>query len=215
MNDEEQSGHLPEMALRILAGLDAGVFASVLLSVWLALLGWTRDSFWWSCFNVAATPFFGDHVYAMGLSAATLAGAATLIVVYGLLGAFVGYWIRPSSFWALAIRVLILTMAWHFFADRFFWPALTPFSRSYFSPRILLPGHLLWGLAMLRYRSRFLTLGGAFGDPALFPQPQVTSTVEDSPELSQAAEHEENTAAPAAEITPPEQETTPGNPPPG
>lgn len=168
----ESRGHWwPDWLCRAMGGLDAGVWAAVPLLLWFALLGVLLDRFWWACFNVSAWPLFGDRVFSMGLSWATVAGISLLILIYGGLGLFMGLWFRPDSGLGLLARAMILALAWHFFADRWFWHWLSPYSASYFQARLVLPGHLLWALFLLRYRRRYETVKRVFGEPPPVPEP--------------------------------------------
>lgn len=170
----------PDWLCRAMGGLDAAVFAALPLFVWFAVLGVLRDRFWWAGFNLSAYPFFGDRVFSMGLSGATLIGASFLLFIYGGLGFLMGLWFRPDSAWGVMVRALILGMAWHFFADRYFWNWVSPYSASYFSARLILPGHLLWALFLLRYQSRYEAVSRTFGEASRWPEP-----VQEEPEAFQ------------------------------
>jgi hypothetical protein len=170
------------------AGLECGVWAGLASLAWIGVYSAWIHQYWWACFNVAATPFFGDEVFRMGLSRATLAGAALLGVAYSLLGLFLGYWIRPVSFWGMAIRALMLALAWHFAADRWLWQTLSPFADEYFHRRAMLPAHLAWFLLMLRYRWRYYAIAEVFGEP---PRVELqTPPGEEGPPAATALEEE-------------------------
>jgi hypothetical protein len=163
-----------------MGGLEAGIQAAIPLFLWLAVLGVVQDRFWWAGFNLCAWPFFGDRVFEMGLSRATLTGASFLLLHYGALGFFLGLWFRPESAWGVMVRGLILGMAWHFFADRWFWGWVSPYSGGFFQARLVLPGHLLWSLFLLRYKSRYEAVGRTFGDPERWPPEAVEEVVEEA-----------------------------------
>lgn len=170
MQGESEREFWPDWLCRAMAGLDAGVWATAPLLVWFCVLGQLRDRLWWSYFNVAAWPLFGDRVYWAGLSKATLVGACGLLLLYGTLGVLLGLWFRPDSYVGLMARALILGLAWHFFADRYFWHWVTPDAERYFSAGLVLPGHLAWAVMLVRYRRRYEAMGRSFGDPELWEQ---------------------------------------------
>lgn len=151
---------------RLWAGLDCGVWAAVLFNAWLALHSIARGEFWWSKFNVAASVFFGDAVFRMGLGRATLAGLALLLIVYACLGMLFGLAASTRGFLRNLILAVLFALAWHLLAHRFFWRALSPFGPSYFPPYAVLVGHLFYALLLTRFARRFRALAREFGDPA-------------------------------------------------
>ena len=156
---------------RWLAGLDAGVCGALWVLFWLALHGRLSGSLWWSKFNVAASPFFGDRVFSAGLGRVTLAGAALLFVVYSILGAVLGRLTPAPPRWPRSLFVgLTGALLFHLLAQRWGWSLLNPFAPTWFTPQATLPAHLLFGLAMVRLGRRYLALMTAFG-PLSIPPP--------------------------------------------
>lgn len=119
--------------------------------------------YWWSRFNVAASPFYSGAVFRMGLSVATFTGLSLLLLVYAALGVLFGLWFRPRTFLGTWARALVVALVWHVVADRWFWPLITPYARVYFSPAVMLAGHAVWALLLLRYPSRYRALDQTFG----------------------------------------------------
>jgi hypothetical protein len=159
---------------RLWAGLDCGLWAASALIGWLALHSALRGDFWWSKFNVAASIFYGDAVFRMGLGRATLAGLALLVVVYACLGMLFGLLAARSGLARNLGLGVLAALAWHILAQLYFWRALSPFAAAYFPAAAMLAGHFLYGLLLSRFASRFQAIAREFGHerpPAPLPAP--------------------------------------------
>ena len=156
--------------------MDAGVYGAVLALLWLAVYSRLAGEYWWSRFNVAAAPFFGNHVFSAGLGLVTLTGGSLLLIGFSGLGAVLGRLTPAPPRWYRSLGVsMIGTLVVFLLAQRWFWPALHPFARTYFTPAATLPAHLLFGLAMVRLGRRYLALMVAFGGlewPPAAPAPE-------------------------------------------
>jgi hypothetical protein len=150
---------------RWLAGLDTGVWGSLLFVSWLIFVSFLSRDYWWAKLNVAGAFFFGDNVFRMGLSWATIAGAAFLIILYSIVGALMAQLAFTKGFIRNLFLGLILGAAWHLLANRFLWRSIHPFAPSYFPPLAVLPGHLLFGLSLGRFARRFRSIALTYGDP--------------------------------------------------
>jgi hypothetical protein len=151
---------------RIWAGLECGLWGAVALAGWLTLHSLLRGEFWWAKFNVAASVFFGDAVFGMGASRATIAGVALFLVVYSALGALYGLVARTRGFARNLVLATLVAMAWHLVAHRFLWRWVNPFAPPYFPPYSMLAGHLVFGLLLSRFAGRFQAIAGVFIEPA-------------------------------------------------
>ena len=157
---------------RWLAGLDAGVGGAVLALAWLAFYSRLTGDLWWSRFNVAAAPLFGNRVFSSGLGFATLTGASLLLIGFSLFGAVLGRLTPAPPRWYRSLGVSLLgTLVVYLVAQRWLWPAIHPFARSYFTPPVTLPAHILFGLSMVRLGRRYLALMVAFGGLPWPPTP--------------------------------------------
>lgn len=147
---------------------------------WLLFHSWLSGEFWWAKLNVAGALFYGGSAYTMGLGRASAAGAALLLLVYALLGGVFGGFARRHGFTRNLLLGMLLAMAWHFFANRYFWRRLDTFGAAYFPALATLPAHLIFGLSLSRYAVRFQHVAETFGDgswsaeflAALAPAPQ-------------------------------------------
>ncbi len=133
-----------------LAGLQAGVLGSLLMLGWLMLGSiWLRRSIW-TIPNLMATAMYGPEAYSNRYVRSSLAGAALLIVIYGLLGALWGaFWKdREVPFLRVAGAITGLVVYTLFFG--FVWKHTRPLISLYAPERQLEVGHLLWGLVLAR-----------------------------------------------------------------
>jgi len=155
------------------------VVGALLALGWLALYSRLTGEFWWSRFNVAAAPLFGNRVFTVGLGFATLTGASLLLIGFSLLGAVLGRLTPVPPRWYRSLGVSMLgTLIVFVLAQRWLWPAIHPFARSYFTAPATLPAHILFGLSMVRLGRRYLALMVAFGGlswPPPSPPPAQTA----------------------------------------
>ncbi|QOY87843.1 hypothetical protein [Paludibaculum fermentans] len=155
---------LSERSCRLLAGLDTGLAGAIVLVGWFLFHSWLTGEFWWAKLNVAGALFYGSSVYTMGFSRASLAGASLLLVLYTALGGLFGLIARPSGFTRNLLLGMLLAMTWHLLSQRYFWRRLDSFGPAYFPVLSTLPAHLIFGLSLSRFSSRFQRLALAFGD---------------------------------------------------
>jgi hypothetical protein len=143
----------PDLGLpvRFAAGCAAGVRGFGLASLWFVFHSLLWGEPWWAKFNLAAAPFFGDRVFRMGLSRATLAGASHLTVVYGVLGGLCGLLITTRLLRRHALLVSVCCgLLWTFLGERVFWSHLHVFAAAYYPRGVLLTANLLFALALWR-----------------------------------------------------------------
>lgn len=157
----------PAWVCRVLAGIDTGAAAALLILAWFALHSRLLGEPWWAKFNLAAAPIFGERVFVMGPGSATLVGASMLFLAYCLLAtAYALLASKRGPFRAFLLAVLLM-VCWHISADRWLWPMLDPFARTWFSWPATVPAHAAMAILLLRcpasYRS-FRALTGTNGD---------------------------------------------------
>ncbi|HEY3441336.1 MAG TPA: hypothetical protein VGK29_11310 [Paludibaculum sp.] len=160
---------LSPIAIRLLAGLDTGVVAGLPALAWLLFHSWLRGEQWWAKLNVAGALFFGESVYSMGLSRASLAGGALLVVGYGLLGAVFGLIARPRGIARNLILGFLLAIAWQLACQKYLLRLVNPFAPAYFPPLSTLPAQLMFGLGLARFSGRFQSLAADWGDSSWAP----------------------------------------------
>ena len=189
MFDHEPSpapaGVLSERACRLLAGLDVGVRAALLVLTWYLTHSRLRGEPWWAKLNMAGAAFYGHRVYNMGFSRASLAGLALIVVVYALLGAAFGLFARLSGSARNLLMALGLASVWQVLLVWWLLPTLDPWAPEYFPVLATLPAHLLVAIAFSGFAGRFEVLALSLGHPdwaARFaPPPEVADAPAEPP----------------------------------
>lgn len=202
LSGEAAAGGVSQRVCRALAGMDVGLAAGLAALSWLSLHSWLRGEFWWAKLNVAGAVFYGPEVYTMGLSRATAAGFALLLVVYTALGLSFSLVARTEGYARNLMLALGWSAVWQLAAQRWFWPRLDAFGASYYPPLATLPAHLMMALCLARYAVRYRSLAAAFGDPAWSAAlaEEAASGVEQGPEEESRPVGEEQPAVAAAVV---------------
>jgi len=170
---------LPAWLPRLAAAVETAVPASLAALLWFAIHSLILREPWWSKFNVAAGPFFGDRVFYLGLGRATLAGAALLVVLYSLSGMLFGLVASSRSMARASALAAVWLACWHVFAQHFVWPRLHPAAPPYFPMMATVPSHLAAAILLARF-------------PAVFRR--VTAFGHDGARSAEAAEPHEDPA---------------------
>lgn len=170
--DETPGRGLSRTAVRMLAGLDVGLFAGMPAIAWLLLHSWLRGEPWWAKLNVAGAFFYGSAVYTMGLGRASLAGIALLLAGYALLGAIFGLGARPQGVARNLILGLFVAVSWQLICQQYLLARLESFAPAYFPPLSTLPAQLMFGIGLARFGPRFQALAKDFGDVSWLPAPE-------------------------------------------
>lgn len=157
---------LSRTAVRVLAGLEVGLFAGLPAVAWLLLHSWLRGEPWWAKLNVAGALFFGGSVYTMGFGRASLAGCALLIVGYALLGSLFGLAARPKGVARNLLLGLLVALAWQIASQRYLLSLLDSFAPAYYPPLSTMPAQLMFGIGLARFAPRFQALAVGLGDPS-------------------------------------------------
>jgi len=199
----------------MLAGLDTGIVAGLPALAWLLFHSWLRGEPWWAKLNVVGSLFFGESVYTMGLSRASLAGGALLLVGYGLLGVVFGLIARLRGIGRNLILGLLFAIAWQLACQQYLLRLVSSFAPAYFPPLSTLPAQLMFALGLARFSGRFQSLAADWGDrswaPAWAPAwVQIPEPVPVSPVAAAGpADPEEPFIGPMPEDSPPDaQENT-------
>jgi hypothetical protein len=170
----------PAWLLRLAAGVEAAVPSAAAALIWFAIHSRLLHEPWWSKFNVAAAPWFGDRVYYMGFGRASASGAATLFVLYCILGILYAFLAGRRSAWRALLTSFLWLASWHFFAHQYFWPKLDPFAAPYFSHSATAPAHMAAAILLARFPRVHRRLRTVFFPPdaaqaAVSPPPPAAS----------------------------------------
>jgi hypothetical protein len=159
-----ENRHNGRQAFGLLAGLEAGIVATLNLLGWLALASaWYRHSIWTTA-NIMATTFYGEAALSSGFTSRTLAGLALYLVLYGIIGALFGLAvpIRGAGLRVTLIGVLV-GLGWYYLAFALLWRDINPLISLYTHNGPMLAGHVLYGGLLGRFPRylRALMPGGA------------------------------------------------------
>ncbi|MFZ5926979.1 MAG: hypothetical protein ACOYX1_05985 [Acidobacteriota bacterium] len=141
----------PAWIVRLAAGVEAAAPAAISVLVWFGIHSHLVREPWWSKFNVAAAPFFGDRVYYLGLGRATLVGAALLLLLYGALGIVFAMLGGGGRTGRALLRAALWLTSWHFFSQQYVWPRLDPAAAPYFPPSATAPAHAAAAILLARF----------------------------------------------------------------
>ncbi len=133
-----------------LAGLEAGIFGTVLMTGWLMLASVLNHRSMWSVPNLFASTFYGANVYRDQLLKGTWSGLALMLVIYGgggvVWGVVSGERRRPLA----AVYGAIAGMLVYYAFFDLIWKHVNPLLVLYGPDRQLEVGHVLWGMALAR-----------------------------------------------------------------
>ena len=136
----------------VLAGLEAGMLAGLVMLAWLAAASAFQHRSVWAVPNLLATTFYGESALRQSFGAKTLAGLALHLFVYSLLGAAFGIVVQHrGTRLRLTLLGILSALAWHYFSFGFFWKTVNPLVMLYSPDRPMLVGHLLYGGLLGRF----------------------------------------------------------------
>jgi hypothetical protein len=151
MDDGENQSGGPEV-YGLLAGLQAGIIAALVLLGWLALASaWYRHSIWTSA-NILATTFYGEAALGGVFTSRTVAGLALYLMLYGIVGALFGLALasRESGLRLTLIGVLA-GLGWYYLSFALLWRIINPLISLYTHRGPMIAGHVLYGALLGRF----------------------------------------------------------------
>jgi hypothetical protein len=151
MDDGENQSGGPEV-YGLLAGLEAGIIAALVLLGWLALASaWYRHSIWTSA-NILATTFYGEAALGGVFTSRTVAGLALHLMLYGIVGALFGLALasRESGLRLTLIGVLA-GLGWYYLSFALLWRIINPLISLYTHRGPMIAGHVLYGALLGRF----------------------------------------------------------------
>jgi hypothetical protein len=151
MDDGENQSGGPEV-YGLLAGLEAGIIAALVLLGWLALASaWYRHSIWTSA-NILATTFYGEAALGGVFTSRTVAGLALYLMLYGIVGALFGLALasRESGLRLTLIGVLA-GLGWYYLSFALLWRIINPLISLYTHRGPMIAGHVLYGALLGRF----------------------------------------------------------------
>jgi hypothetical protein len=147
-----ENPHEKREAHALLAGLESGIMAVLVLLGWLALVSaWYRRSIW-TAPNIMATTFYGDAALGRNFTSRTVAGIALYLVLYGIIGALFGLTLasRDASLRITLIGVLV-GLGWYYLSFAILWRNINPLITLYTHRGPMMAGHALYGGLLGRF----------------------------------------------------------------
>lgn len=139
-------------AASLLAGLEAGVLATLALLGWLALTSaWYRRSIWTTA-NIMATTFYGEAALGGMFTSRTVAGLALYLVIYGTVGAVFGLALASRGAGTRVALIGVLAgIGWYYLSFTLFWRNINPLLSLYTHRGPMIVGHVLYGGLLSRF----------------------------------------------------------------
>jgi len=149
-----ESGNCPtgSAAKYLLAGLETGVIAALVMLAWLGFSSmWYRRSFW-TAPNLVASTFYGESALRNRLNIHTFSGLAVYLLIYGTLGMLFGVVVQNRG---RSLRVtclgILFALAWYLVVFGWIWKHWNPLVVLYTHDRPMFAGHILFGWILGRY----------------------------------------------------------------
>jgi hypothetical protein len=168
MQSRKQGGDAGR-AVSVLAGFHLGVAGGLLMLVWFSVSAVLTRQVWWAMFHLFATTLYGDRALDRASGWITLSGMALHVVVSGSLGALYGLFSRQSEHTTRGFLIGVLAgVASYYLLYGWAWKKVNVLVPLYSSDRVMLIGHLLFGM-VLGQHGRLMGLwskgsrGAAFG----------------------------------------------------
>jgi hypothetical protein len=137
-----------------LAGLQAGMIATLWMLVWMGVSSlWQRRGFW-SAANLMASVVAGNSAIRTGFAFTTVTGIALYLLIYSLLGAVFGVLAR-DRFTPLGTLLLAIfySVGWYYLWFRGVAQAVMPLVWLLHAERATAFGHVIFGALLPRFRS--------------------------------------------------------------
>ncbi len=166
-------------ALRVLAGLEVGVFGGILMIAWFVLDAWLRHEFVWKVPNLIASSVYGQSVFRRAFGMPAVTGMAIHTIAAGSVGMLFGLaMVRLPGAARRTLFAFGASFGWYWIARAWLWEAISPLLPYYTNPATLFMGHVLFAVSLSRFSSRLerLQLHVSPGArraavPALLPPP--------------------------------------------
>lgn len=168
-----------------LAGLQAGMAATLWMLAWLGVSSAWRQSSFWTAENLWASTFHGAAAIHRGFSTTTLSGLALYLLVYSTLGGFFALAVRTR---VPRLRLMLIgvlaAVGWYYLSFHVIWRTVSPLVTLLHAVQPTLLGHMIYGAALAQF-PRFLPAVPTL--PSLEPVP-VPAIAESAPEFSSGTE---------------------------
>jgi CBS domain containing-hemolysin-like protein len=136
----------------LLAGLQAGMMAVLVMLGWLGLSALWHGRTFWTAPNQMATLFHGGSAIGPGFGPYTASGLAVYVLIYSLLGAGFALLV-PARLTPLGMMLagVLLALAWYALWFRALGQTVMPLVWLLHSERPTVFGHVLYGVLLARF----------------------------------------------------------------
>jgi hypothetical protein len=165
--------HRNDLAVRLLAGLEAGVAGGAVMLAWIALTSVLVDhQSPWSVPNLLASLFYGPSAVRNGFHWQTPSGLALHFFTAAVLGVFCALVVRDRrSRLRSGLVGIVAALVWYHVSNTLLWNRVGALSGLYSSKTTLLTGHLLYGAFLSSYPGTLVALRRRFLPETSQPPP--------------------------------------------
>jgi hypothetical protein len=165
-----------------LAGLQAGLVASLSLLAWTGAAAVLERRSFWTAENLMASVFYGGPAIRRGFGMSTISGLALYVALYSLLGA--GFAIAARDRMPrlrLTLTGILFGIGWYYLSFHAIWKAAAPLVTLLHVETTALWGHLLYGALLGRYPVYVARMAEAAAEPVKAPEPAEPAERERQP----------------------------------
>ena len=142
----------PNALYLYLAGLEAGVIASLCLLAWMGATAFLERRSFWTAENLMASVFYGSSAIRRGFAWSTVSGLALYVALYSLLGGAFAIAARDRmSRLRLTLAGILFGIGWYYVSFHLIWKAIAPLVTLLHVERTTLWGHAFYGAMLGRY----------------------------------------------------------------
>lgn len=147
-----EKNHLHPITWRLLAGLEAGIAAAIVMAVYVFAANLLFERYAWDTPRLFAAVFFDATGFRWSPGMALLIGYSLLFLVSGIQGLLFGLIVRPrvGRVWSANLGVLF-SLGWYLVVLRVIVAALDPGALFRFSQATLLVGYFIFGAVFASY----------------------------------------------------------------
>ncbi|MGD0499893.1 MAG: hypothetical protein ABSC23_15800 [Bryobacteraceae bacterium] len=136
-----------------LAGLQAGMVATVFFLAWMGVAARFAYTSFWTAENLMASVFHGRAAIRGGMYSGTISGLALYLLLYSLLGALFAMAVRGRVAGSrLTLAGILFGLCWYYLSFRMAAKAAAPLVALLHAEGPTLWGHALYGALLARYR---------------------------------------------------------------
>jgi hypothetical protein len=142
----------PNRISLFLAGLEAGMIASLCYLAWMGGTAVLQRRSFWTAENLMASVFYGDSAIRRGFGTITISGIALYVGLYSLLGAMFAMAARDRMpRLRLTLSGILFGIGWYYLSFHLIWKGVAPLVPLLHVEGTTLWGHAIYGAMLGRY----------------------------------------------------------------